>query len=221
MNTMNKPVIPANTSRSSIAISPPNMAELHTTIIGTAPLMIARFSHKSMQAMLEKHVAGSQANKRKAKAARDLDSDFQGARHISTDGWDGIHAGAFRAAMISACRLVGFKMTLAKLSLFVHADGYDRVDATPLVQIIGGEPERSEMPVRNQTGVMDIRIRPVWRTWRVNLRLRYDADQFQAADVMNLLARVGMQVGIGEGRPDSRESAGIGFGLFRIEGEAD
>ncbi len=213
MNAISKPT--------AITISPPNMAELHTTIIGTAPLMIARFSQKSMQAMLEKHVAGSQANKRKAKAARDLDADFNGARHISTEGWDGIHAGAFRAAMISACRLVGFKMTLAKLSLFVHADGYDRVDATPLVQIIGGEPERSEMPVRNATGVMDIRIRPVWREWRCNLRLRYDADQFQAADVMNLLARVGSQVGIGEGRPDSRESAGIGFGLFRIEAEVD
>jgi hypothetical protein len=38
---------------------------------------------------------------------------------------------------------------------------------------------------------------------------------------MNLLARVGMQVGIGEGRPDSRESAGIGFGLFRIADAAD
>lgn len=205
----------------AITISPPNMAELHTTIIGTAPLMIARFSAKNMAAMLEKHQAGSQANKRKAKAARDLDADFNGARHISAEGWDGIHAGAFRAAMISACRLVGFKMTLAKLSLFVHADGYDRVDQTPLVQIHGADPVRSEMPVRNQTGVMDIRIRPVWREWRVNLRLRYDADQFQAADVMNLLSRVGLQVGIGEGRPDSRDSAGIGFGLFRLAGEQD
>jgi hypothetical protein len=215
MNAITKPVSTA------ITISPPNMAELHTTIIGTAPLMVARFSAKSMAAMLEKHQAGSQANKRKGKAARDLDADFNGARHISPEGWDGIHAGAFRAAMISACRLVGFKMTLAKLSLFVHADGYDRVDATPLVRIVGGEPVRSEMPVRNATGVMDIRIRPVWREWQVNLRLRYDADQFQAGDVMNLLARVGQQVGIGEGRPDSRESAGIGFGLFRIAGEQD
>lgn len=205
----------------AITITPPNMAELHTTIIGTAPLMIARFSQKSMLAMLEKHQAGSQANKRKAKAARDLDADFNGARHISREGWDGIHAGAFRAAMISACRLVGFKMTLAKLSLFVHADGYDSVDRTPLVRIVGPDPVRSEMPVRNATGVMDIRIRPVWQEWQVNLRLRYDADQFQAADVMNLLARVGMQVGIGEGRPDSRESAGIGFGLFRIADEQD
>ena len=35
-------------------------------------------------------------------------------------------------------------------------------------------------------------------------------------DVVNLMARVGMQVGIGEGRPDSKASAGLGNGLFQI-----
>jgi len=33
-----------------------------------------------------------------------------------------------------------------------------------------------------------------------------------------LLARVGMQVGIGEGRPDSKNSAGMGWGLFEVVG---
>jgi hypothetical protein len=31
------------------------------------------------------------------------------------------------------------------------------------------------------------------------------------------MARVGLQVGIGEGRPDSKNSAGMGWGLFTIE----
>jgi hypothetical protein len=34
--------------------------------------------------------------------------------------------------------------------------------------------------------------------------------------VTNLMQRVGLQVGIGEGRPDSRESAGLGWGTFAI-----
>ena len=37
------------------------------------------------------------------------------------------------------------------------------------------------------------------------------------ADIVNLISRVGMQVGIGEGRPDSKQSAGLGFGLFEID----
>jgi hypothetical protein len=211
-------------AKATVNISAPNMLNVETMLIGTAPLMIARFSAKAMQAMLAKHVAGPKAKKGSARVARDLDADFEGARHISHEGWDGIHAGAFRAAMISACRLVGFKMTLAKLSLFVRADGNDRVDHTPLVRIISAKPpQRSEMPVRNATGVMDIRIRPVWPEWAVKLHIRFDGDQFSHSDVLNLLARVGEQVGIGEGRPDSRDSAGIGFGTFRLqqEGEAD
>jgi hypothetical protein len=110
-------------------------------------------------------------------------------------------------------------MTLAKLSIFFEADGFDAVDGTPLIRIIG-EPEVCEMPVRNATGVIDIRVRPMWREWSATLRIRYDLDQFSQTDVANLLQRVGMQVGIGEGRPDSKSSSGLGWGLFKIaEGE--
>ena len=204
-----------------ISISPPNLLTVEARIIGVSPLMVCRFSKKAMDAMMAKHAAGSQAKKGSAKVARDFDADFHGARHIAEDGWDGIHAGAFRNAMISACRLVGFKMTLAKLSVFVEADGFDRVDGVPLVRIIGDEPEQNVMHTRNATGVIDLRVRPMWRRWACDLRIRYDADQFRIADVLNLLARAGMQVGICEGRPDSRMSAGMGMGLFRLATEAD
>ena len=36
-------------------------------------------------------------------------------------------------------------------------------------------------------------------------------------DVVNLMVRVGLQVGIGEGRPSSKKSNGIGWGLFDVE----
>jgi hypothetical protein len=46
--------------------------------------------------------------------------------------------------------------------------------------------------------------------------VRFDADQFTAQDVINLISRVGLQVGICEGRPDSKSSAGCGWGTFRV-----
>jgi hypothetical protein len=204
------------TGKVAIGISAPNMRRIELGIVGTAPLVISRFPAKAMQMMMEKQAAGSQAKKGKAREAKDFDAAFNGARHIATEGWDGVHAGAFRNGLISACRLVNFKMTLAKLSLFVEADGLDAIDGTPLVRIIGGEPERTDLPVRNATGVVDIRTRPMWREWAMNLRIRFDADQFSAADVANLLARVGAQVGIGEGRADSKSSAGVGWGHFEV-----
>ncbi|MCX8016490.1 MAG: hypothetical protein N2690_01110 [Rhodocyclaceae bacterium] len=205
----------AKTATVEVVIKPPRIETAQFRIIGTAPYVQARFSGKAMQAMMSKMMAGSTARGKKTREARDFDEDYRQAMHVSTEGWHGIPASAFRQAMISACRLVGFKMTLAKLSIFVEADGFDAVDGIPLIKL-DGTPERIDMAVRNATGVADIRVRPMWREWSANVRVRYDADQFTIDDVTNLMARVGMQVGIGEGRPDSRESAGLGWGTFKI-----
>ncbi len=200
-----------------VQIAAPNLRTVTFKLIGTSPLVQLRFSQKSMNAMMDKMKAGPTAKGKKVRDARNFDDDFEQAKHISEEGWCGVPAGAFRAAMISACRLVGFKMTLAKLSVFIEADGLDAVDGVPLVKIIGDEPIQNIMAVRNATGVADIRCRPMWKEWSISLRVRYDADQFSLQDISNLLARVGQQVGIGEGRPDSRESAGLGWGCFRLE----
>jgi hypothetical protein len=202
--------------KETVVIKPARLKTAAFRIVGTAPLVQARFSAKAMQAMMSKMALGSQAAKSRAKPARDFDDDFECAKHIGVDGRQGIPAGAFRQAMISACRLVGFKMTLAKLSVFVVADTFDRVDGIPLIHF-SGDPERTEMAVRNATGVADIRVRPMWRAWSATVHITFDEDQFSSADVMNLMVRVGQQVGIGEGRPDSRDSAGLGWGTFRVE----
>ncbi len=167
--------------------------------------------------MQAKHEAGSQGKKGKAKDARDFDADYEGAKHKFEKTNDcGIPASAFRAAMISACRVAGFKMTLAKLSVHIEADGIDAVDGLPLVKIIG-KPEKNMMHVRNATGVCDLRCRPMWREWSAKLTIRFDESQFSKNDVVNLLNRAGQQVGIGEGRPDSRSGIGLGWGTFHVE----
>ena len=200
----------------TVTIKAPSIVKANFKIIGTAPYVQLRFSEKAINAMREKHEAGSQANKKKAKNARDFHEDFLQAQHISTEGWNGIPAAAFRNGLISACRLVGFKMTLAKLSLFVEGDGFDKVDAVPLIKI-EGTPESHLMHARNATGVCDLRVRAKFWPWSAILNVSYDSDQFTATDVANLLLRVGAQVGIGEGRPDSKMSAGMGWGTFTLE----
>ena len=205
------------TVQTAVQIKPANIQQAVFKIKGTAPYVQARFSAKAMQAMKEKMLAGSTAKGKKVREARNFDDDFEQAKHVSEQGWVGIPASSFRQAIISACRLVGFRMTLAKLSVFVAADGFDRVDGIPLIKMQAGEPERTEMAVRNATGVADIRVRPMWREWAADVKVSYDADQFTLQDVTNLMQRVGMQVGIGEGRPDSRDSAGLGWGTFTLE----
>lgn len=198
-----------------IVIPPPDLQTVAFALTGTAPYVQLRFSQKLIDGFKEKFESEQTSSKKKTRSKRDYQADFLGAQHVSDDGWVGVPAGAFRAAMISACRLVDFKMTLAKLSVFVHADGYDKVDGTPLVKI-DGKPELLNMIVRNANGQPDLRTRAMWKKWSIKLRVQFDRKQFSATDIANLVMRVGMQVGIGEGRPDSKSSAGMGWGTFRI-----
>jgi hypothetical protein len=199
----------------TVVISPPNMQKAVLHIRGLSPYVQHKFSQKAQAQMEETQRAGTQARSRKKREARDFESGYLAAQHISVEGWRGIPAPAFRNAMIDACRLVGFVMTKAKLSVFVEADGYDASDGTPLVKIIG-VPEIHKGWGRNANGTADLRWRPLWREWEANLPLRWDADQFSATDVFNLTARAGLQVGIGEGRPSSPNSFGLGWGLFEV-----
>ncbi len=201
----------------AISIRAPNFQTAIFEIVGTAPFVQHKFSAKARQQIVETQMAGSQAKARKVREPKDFDAVYEGAMHRSREGWAGIPASAFRNAMISACRTVGYKMTHAKLAAFVEADGFDVDDGTPLIRIYG-EPKKHVTYARNDNGSVDIRIRPMWEDWRAVVRIRFDADMFSATDLANLMMRVGMQVGIGEGRPDSKNSAGMGWGMFSIEG---
>lgn len=205
----------------AVHIKAPNIQNAEVWILGRSPLVIHKFSRKAREAIRAKQEAGSLANKGKRKESKDFKACFEEARHRSLEGWDGVPASAFRCACISACRLVGFKMSLAKLSLFIEADGWDADEGTPLVKIIGGEPRMLESMVRigGIQKTVDIAVRPQWLEWGCRLRVRFDGDQFSASDVANLISRAGAQVGICEGRPDSTSSAGMGWGTFEISDE--
>jgi hypothetical protein len=201
-----------------VHISAPKFEEAAIRICGTAPLVMHAFSEKQQRIIEDRQALGDVGKKNKKREPKDFDELYQRARHLSTGGWDGIPAPAFRNAMIAACRTVGFTMTIAKCSIFVLADGYDE-NGNPLVKITKGKPKQRRDPVLNDSGVVDIRARPMWEAgWEAIVRVRWDADQFSASDVVNLLARAGVQIGLCEGRPFSKNSYGQGWGTFEVIG---
>jgi hypothetical protein len=206
-------MVAAKQVEQNIVIKPPKFSTVEILIEGIAPLVVERFSKK--MELMEKMAQGPSAKNKRERTARDYDNEAEEARYRAPEKWEGMNAAAFRAGMISACRLVGFKMTLAKLSVFIEADGFDAKDGIPLIRIYG-QSETFTAHTRNATGVVDVRSRPMYRQWAANLRIRFDADQFQVSDVINLISRVGLQVGIGAGRPDSKSSSGCGWGMFRV-----
>lgn len=207
---------PAQAESKTVVISIPkaNMQILPLLIEGTSPYVQNRFWNKG--AMMEQQAAGSTAQSKKKREPKNFEKLYQNAMYRPTDGGFGMPASSFRNACVSACRLVGFKMTHAKLAVFVQADAYDE-EGTPLVRIIKGKPKMHVGPARNANGSIDLRARPMWAPgWQAKVLVEFDADVFTPTDVANLFDRVGKQVGVGEGRHDSRESCGLGWGTFRI-----
>jgi len=217
MTTVGEQVLDKAKKSAHVTILPPKFSTVAITIEGTTPYVQNKFSHKAMEKIREKQQAGSTAKKGSKHEAKNFYECFQEAIHVSNEGWYGIPAASIRNAMISACRIVGFQMTRAKLAVFVTADGIDATDGTPLIKITKGEPQYHESFVRNESGVIDLRARAMFPIgWQADVKVTFDADIFTLADIANLLFRAGQQVGIGEGRPDSKNSAGLGWGLFRI-----
>ena len=199
----------------TITITPLNFAESIFDVEGTAPYVQHKFSEKARKKMLadQQILGGAKGKKREP---RNIEEEYRNAIHVGEDGSYGIPCSAFRSAMIDACRAAGFVMTKAKMSVFCLQDVLDEDEGVPLVRI-HGEPEMNESAVRLDSGVASIAIRPMWKEWTAAVRLSWDADQFSMDDVANLLERAGAQVGIGEGRPFSPKSHGMGWGTFRIK----
>lgn len=206
---------PAVPNEVRVEIPAANLKTHSFCIVGDAPYVQNRFSQRSIDEM---RFRMEHPGQKMPKTARDFKREFEQSSHRDTaEGWYGIPAPAIRSATIRACKLIpGLNMTDAKMSIVVLADGVDE-DGTPLVRITKGLPHYVEHVVRVQM-TTDVRIRSMWDPgWEAKVRLSWDGDQFSTESVANILYRAGKQVGIGEGRPFSRSSAGMGWGTFGLK----
>jgi hypothetical protein len=197
-------------------VSEPKFERATFGIVGTAPLVINKFSEKAQTGIREKQEAGQVGRNKKARDPRDFNANYEGSKHRAVAGWCGVNASAFRNALIRACSLTGTTMEKAKMCIFCIADGYDS-SGMPLVKITKGEPHYHESYARNSNSGFDLRARAMWDPgWEMQVTLEWDAEQFDLQGIANLMLRVGRQVGIGEGRASSKMSAGVGWGHFTL-----
>jgi len=204
----------------SVTISPPNLRTEVYSIVGTVPLLHARFGETALEGMRRPMELGTVEAKKakKVRPPRNFDLQFEESQHKMKGGGWGIPCSAFRAAMIRACSLTDVAMTIARISLFVEADGFG-LDGTPLVRMDCKPPIKREMYV-SPNGNTDIRVRAEFAPgWKAKVRIRFDADQLKRIDVARLMMRVGCQLGIMSGRSYVQGStgSGLGYGHFSVE----
>jgi len=205
-----------------VTITAPNIQVAALTIVGTAPLVVHRFDKKVMQDFEDKIIEGSKPRGKRKFEPKNPEDICEAAKYFGKTGnevWDGFNASGIRLALISACRGANFKMTVLKQAVFVVAEGWDiHTPLVPLVRIIG-KSEISKMIAKTETGVAMLTIRPKYDPWKAKIKIRFDADLLSLTDLSNLLARAGQCVGLCEGRPDSKNSGGMGWGTFEISNE--
>lgn len=196
-------------SKTAKAIEIPalEMQQITIDVIGTAPLLVSRFSEKAKREILEKQ----QKKANKAKAARKPEDEFMSSLYLMSDGkTPGFPAGGFKGAMMRACKLVGMVMIDTRVLFRVIAD--DIGPHGELVEI-QGQYEMHEGTVRLKNGSSDLRYRAIFKEWMASITVEYNASVLSAEQIANLVNWSG-QCGIGEWRPE-KSNTGI-YGTYRI-----
>lgn len=200
----------------TIVIQRPNRARLKVRIRGLTPLILSALSVAVLIDILKNMQKDPEIRGKTKRPPKDPVACYNKCFYEMPPPCKPGHALlalAIKKAMVSACREVeGISMTEARQ--FFHVYGTEH----PMMIRLHGEPRMRNDghgdAVRNENGKIDIRFRPEWPEWHVDIVIRYNADLLTAESVLNLLARAG-EVGIGEWRSDK---SGNTFGQFEVVG---
>jgi hypothetical protein len=174
-------------------------------IRGTSPLIQHAWSDKGLK-MLRMSAA---ERKKQPKTARDPEGEASSACYVTANGEHGIPLTAFKAALISAAHKdYGLEKTVVMKAFFIPSDDPNRV-----VPMESDPPIVREDVVRIGQNQTDIRYRPEFSDWRVNIVAEVDTELLTSDDIVALVNRAGFSVGIGEWRPEK----GGEYGRFELD----
>jgi len=177
-------------------------------IIGTSPLIQHAWDEKAKKIMRDKHAG----KKSKDRDVRDPQGEGQRAAYYTEDGKFGIPAMALKSAVIEAAHKdIGLEKTLVRKALFLQC-----TDRNNVLAMDCDEPEIHEDCVRVGKGATDLRYRPYFHRWAVDLVWSVDEELLTVNDLINLVNRAGFGVGVGEWRPQK----GGDFGRFEVDSTA-
>jgi hypothetical protein len=176
-----------------------NVQRIRVTVRGDSPLITHAWSEKAIRMIEDKQ----QKKAAKAKEAKNPEIEMAGACYRNAKGEYCIPARAFKCAMVSAATSINdktFPKTLIRQALFVQGD---------LLPIISKhEPDKRTDMVRLNGSTADVRYRPEWKEWAVELTIQYNATIVSEEQVVNLLKLAGFAVGVGEWRPEKNGNNG-------------
>jgi hypothetical protein len=191
----------------SVTIQQAKIDTIMVEIEGVSELIMHKWSDKAKRQILDKQM------KRPVKKdeAKDPQADYEATIYRCMDGTPGMPAGAFKTAIIDACRMYkDLAMVRTQAALFVL--GEPGQGGEQLVRI-NGEPRIREDMVRIGRDGTDIRYRAGFPQWSATLKIRYNADMLTAEQLYNLIDTAGLG-GVGDWRPSKAKSGT--YGMFQV-----
>jgi len=193
----------------TITLKPIKVERIGVTIEGISPLIQHCWDEKSRRQMREKKAG----RKTKNIEACDPQAEAEAATYYTADGKNGVPVSALAKCIVGAAHKdIGVEKTLVRKSMFIECN-----DSRGVVEMTCSEPQIREDPVRVGAGSADLRYRPQFDTWSVDITIEYNPDMITPDVIVNLINLAGFGVGIGEWRPEK----GGDFGRFRVKGRDD
>lgn len=200
-------------AKEMIEVSEIDMTEITFYIVGTAPLIMNRFSQKAWQQLLLPPQSVNRAEREQTLKHNPVE-EFRGAVYKNRDhkrpAFLHIPNGMFHKAIASAALDIP-GATKAKI---------ERLTKIPDVNIdLYGVPRLFCAMVRNSdmNRTPDVRTRPIFEQWACAITVRYVTGILTERTIAALLGAAGKIVGIG----DWRGEKGGPYGAFRIAQQDD
>lgn len=207
-----------------VEIKPLDIQRVKIKIVGDTPLITHRWSEKAKKEILDKQ---TKATKTKAKDARDPFDDFiqslywlEGKPKKSTPEAfeEAVKNGAKWGFPTNAIKQAGnsaaYRLGWVKNQMQLRSTYFITSEYGELAEIKGSIPEIREDNVTIGMGTADLRYRPEFKDWYMDLVLEYNASgSLTLEQIINIINVGGYGCGLGEWRP---ERDGL-FGRYHVE----
>lgn len=201
-----------------------NMDIFRCRIVGETPLVINNLGHKAKQEMLDS-MQPSKKKTTKVRADKDpvaeyfdkmyvLDGDPRKDQENTFEGIftplhfkdatavHGMRASGFRMAMVRAAKSCGAKMTDTRCNMRVKS-AFGSLIPINFDHLVCGEDSVALMGSKK-----DLRYRPYYHNWSVDLELEHMSDIIGPEQIIQLLQIAGRVVGVGEWRNEKNGEMG-------------
>lgn len=188
------------TDPQALELPPLETRDVLMNIVGDSELITHAWSEKAKREMLDKQMGKA----RSRKEPKNPQSEYESAFYRTPDGNPAMRTIAFKAAAVNAATQVQ-GLTKVFLRGAFHVLG-------ELVEIQGLPYMREDM-VRIAMGTADIRFRPGFPEWSVQLPVRFNSRSITLEQLLHLFNTAGFSTGVCEWRPEKNGS----YDMFHVD----